>query len=1298
MSVFSVKDYVLIVKHYNSLAKLGDTVPNETTTDTTTTNEDDAKEEEITKEDLKFYFGKVSLLNKDVRGDTASLKANISSLKFSRKVYEPNEIIAHVTLSASKKSDRPGLSDLRAMFLRKPVELQIINRTIYFPPTRPESEELITTFTNFFVYEVVPVYSKDSSTDINLTLKIYSMDKLMTLDKYSQAYLGRKLKGEILKSVDRFKLGYSYSTKDADNVKDDIISVEFNDKFFADSSDTQKYKEEYRLQHLAYKQTLREKDKSGANFKDEDNNDIKLEVQNEFIQPYLVQYNESFYNFIKRISNRCGEFLYFENGKLNIGLKTNPGDDGTVVATDPNIANMPKLTGYSSLSFENISGGSLTIEDYHRDSLKEKKEGFASKGTLNHAKPSNSRKSIGNRLYKFSGTKSPLTFPPDINSHSDGAATEGGTKMQTYPYNSEIAHDEYFMPLYLDGFGGTKWEDINFGTPEKNWTHFAAALLNSTSLLQFVVDSVKDYGQQLYYFLRYKDEMNDRGKNRLITPYSPTYQPNTNTTSDVKMVVPFSEDEMKRWTTMEYYSDIKSYEERQQRLMATIDNDNTLSLLHLGEIFGLEEDKSTPYVACSIEINISKETKGLNKETIVNEKIKGIPMYSAGEGKWVAYPPVIDEDVIRRSGPQTAFVVDAADPKHQSRVRIIYPWQTSADIIESENVFIPDAIKDSWNSYNNTRVEAATPWIRMAHPSASEDAGIYFEPEPGDEVIVNYENDNIERPYVVGSLYSKDQLSPVNKGRRVIVSKFGHMIRFKDPSDGPGEITDYTGKQKFLDGMGHLGKLIGFMVGSDPIGEVTNANKLTGGIDLTDAFGMYKISMSSDERAINISSPFGDISLSAFTGINISAPNGDITISGKNIDIKASNKINIESGTNIERGGSLLHPSSIGNWLSLANPGSGWIDLTVLRTFLEVFLRPVDGTLSIKSHGFVKVEAGEGEAQIPKSSYADWHKNLFIQKDENDPERLPFRTIYQEYMTQIDNIVNTHFKGYTTFLKSFLGQISNFLDKWFNGIVENDIMDILNALYNPSQNTITRDFLNSRTEDLSEMIEEYKDLHLKLHDPLRGLLALSKPESLTQLIKDFTVAPLNDEYKERLEIDIKRGFNTYNSDMFDVVKDAVSLKGIYDSKRIDILKQNIPLEWKEKTKIFKRQLAINIIDVKNSYKGDHIEFKQNVDIKDDDAWKEAVLAMEIKKDLLSAGVSFITDNLKSSFTELVQGIDVWQGRPGSVGKILISDNPDHTLYFDNTSSAIQRKLNESGDKELSAERLVAIKDILYSFK
>ena len=48
--------------------------------------------------------------------------------------------------------------------------------------------------------------------------------------------------------------------------------------------------------------------------------------------------------------------------------------------------------------------------------------------------------------------------------------------------------------------------------------------------------------------------------------------------------------------------------------------------------------------------------------------------------------------------------------------------------------------------------------------------------------------------------------------------------------------------------------------------------KATGGIEFTDEYGLYSISMSSNKRTISIDSPLGSVSINAFTGITISAP------------------------------------------------------------------------------------------------------------------------------------------------------------------------------------------------------------------------------------------------------------------------------------------------------------------------------------------------------------------------------------------------------------------------------------------
>ena len=130
----------------------------------------------------------------------------------------------------------------------------------------------------------MPEYMADC---MSLRLKIYSLDKMLTLKKTSRSFVGKKLASDILATeLAKYKLPYGSDKTlgyDADNM------------------------------HVLYFT----------------NNDDK-KVEHMF--PYLVQYNESFYDMLARTTNRWGEFLYYEDGKLRIGYD----DDETKIKTVSN--------------------------------------------------------------------------------------------------------------------------------------------------------------------------------------------------------------------------------------------------------------------------------------------------------------------------------------------------------------------------------------------------------------------------------------------------------------------------------------------------------------------------------------------------------------------------------------------------------------------------------------------------------------------------------------------------------------------------------------------------------------------------------------------------------------------------------------------------------------------------------------------------------------------------------------------------------------------------------------------------
>ncbi|MBR4371700.1 MAG: hypothetical protein IKS92_11675, partial [Victivallales bacterium] len=154
-----------------------------------------------------------------------------------------------------------------------------------------------------------------------------------------------------------------------------------------------------------------------------------------------------------------------------------------------------------------------------------------------------------------------------------------------------------------------------------------------------------------------------------------------------------------------------------------------------------------------------------------------------------------------------------------------------------------------------------------------------------------------------------------------------------------------------------------------------NTHHALGGIELADTLGFYRVTMSSHNRNISLSSPFGDVNIDALTGISIKAPNGNIKIEGKNVEITANNRLTLTSGQNIKNGGFFDSISKGDAWkkkgadVLVDNTVAPFLDLSLLRTILEIFIRPIDGTLLIKSHRFMELEAGKGHANVPAAFY-----------------------------------------------------------------------------------------------------------------------------------------------------------------------------------------------------------------------------------------------------------------------------------------------------------------------------------------
>ncbi|WP_054851303.1 type VI secretion system Vgr family protein [Olleya sp. ITB9] len=197
--------------------------------------------------------------------------------------------------------------------------------------------------------------------------------------------------------------------------------------------------------------------------------------------------------------------------------------------------------------------------------------------------------------------------------------------------------------------------------------------------------------------------------------------------------------------------------------------------------------------------------------------------FEAVTAEFDAYPNT-NINAFPKSGTQTATVLENADPEGLGRIRVQMPWQKTTGEM--------------------------TPWIRIVTPHAGGDKGFHFIPETGEEVLIGFEGNNAEHPYMLGSLYNGNERPNSWKTSqndiKAIKTRSGHTIELNDTSNGESiTIIDKKGNHLII----------------DTAGESISINALK------------------------------DINISAGENINISA--------GKNISINAGENIDESAGQNI---------------------------------------------------------------------------------------------------------------------------------------------------------------------------------------------------------------------------------------------------------------------------------------------------------------------------------------------------------------------------------------------------------------
>ena len=163
-------------------------------------------------------------------------------------------------------------------------------------------------------------------------------------------------------------------------------------------------------------------------------------------------------------------------------------------------------------------------------------------------------------------------------------------------------------------------------------------------------------------------------------------------------------------------------------------------------------------------IKISHYHSGMNYEN----SFEAIPMMRT--------PADYNAEAFPKAEQQPAIVKDNNDPQGMGRVRVQFFWQKG---------------------------EQLSPWIRMIQPYAGNGKGFYFIPEVGEEVMVDFENGNAERPFVLGAHYNGVAKSGYKPTTKAIHTQSGTKILLND-AEGSVRIEDASGNIYQMDGNGTI--------------------------------------------------------------------------------------------------------------------------------------------------------------------------------------------------------------------------------------------------------------------------------------------------------------------------------------------------------------------------------------------------------------------------------------------------------------------------------------------------------------
>ncbi len=223
-----------------------------------------------------------------------------------------------------------------------------------------------------------------------------------------------------------------------------------------------------------------------------------------------------------------------------------------------------------------------------------------------------------------------------------------------------------------------------------------------------------------------------------------------------------------------------------------------------------------------------------------------------------------DNEVTRHlaSGMTLAKVTNLEDPDNLGRIKVKFLLR---DVEENESC-----------------------WARVIVPFAGSTKGVYMLPEVDDEVVVAFLGGQLDKPVILGGVWSKTSKPPVDneKGKnntKMIKTKSGHTVTF----------TDEEGKEKI-----EVKSAKGASITLDDKAESLSFRDKSGNNTITIDGKNGKLSFEA-EKKIEFKTGGSTITLDG-TGNSIEVKTQQLKMKGMQVELKGDTAVKIESGATLE--------------------------------------------------------------------------------------------------------------------------------------------------------------------------------------------------------------------------------------------------------------------------------------------------------------------------------------------------------------------------------------------------------------